>query len=104
MAKKKATTRKSTTKKAPAKKKATAEQPTEKLSAIDAAAKVLADAEEPMNSRQLIEAMSEKGLWTSPSGKTPSRTLYSAILRELNAKGGEARFRKTERGKFVRNG
>ncbi len=31
-------------------------------------------------------------------------TLYSAILRELSEKGKDARFRKTERGKFSFNG
>jgi hypothetical protein len=44
--------------------------------------------------------MAAKGYWTSPGGKTPSATLYSAILRELKTKKGDARFRKTERGKF----
>ncbi|MEX2186735.1 MAG: winged helix-turn-helix domain-containing protein, partial [Pirellulales bacterium] len=72
-----------------------------KLSALDAAAKVLADSGEPMTTRQMIEAMATKGLWTSPGGATPERTLYSAILRELNLKGADARFVKTERGKFT---
>jgi hypothetical protein len=36
----------------------------------------------------------------SPKGATPAATLYSAILREMNAKGKDARFVKTERGKF----
>ena len=72
-----------------------------KLSAINAAAEVLADAKEPMACQELIEAMEKKGLWTSPGGKTPHATLYSAILREINAKGKEARFTKTERGKFA---
>ena len=44
--------------------------------------------------------MADKGYWTSPGGKTPAATLYSAILRELKTKKGEARFRETERGKF----
>ena len=30
----------------------------------------------------------------------PAATLYSAIVRELKTKGANARFRKTERGKF----
>jgi hypothetical protein len=71
-----------------------------KLSAIDAAAKVLADAGTAMNCQELIKVMAEKGLWTSPGGKTPASTLYSAILREVQTKGSEARFKKTERGKF----
>jgi hypothetical protein len=45
--------------------------------------------------------MAAKKLWTSPGGKTPSATLYSAILREINVKGKDARFKKTERGKFT---
>jgi hypothetical protein len=73
----------------------------EKLSAIDAAAKVLASAKEPLSTKQLIEAMAQQKLWSSPSGLTPQRTLYSAILREMNAKGKDARFQKKERGKFA---
>ena len=54
-----------------------------------------------MNAKQLIEAMAEKGYWTSPAGKTPHATLYAAILREINAKGKDARFTKTDRGRFA---
>lgn len=39
---------------------------------------------------------------SSPGGKTPDRTLYAAIAREIAAKGAESRFRKFERGKFAR--
>jgi hypothetical protein len=74
-----------------------------KLSAIDAASRVLAESKEPLNCKQLVEAMAEKKLWTSPGGKTPHATLYSAILREIGAKGKDARFKKAERGKFVAN-
>src|SRR6267378_664457 len=38
------------------------------LSALDAAAKILADEGQPMSCPALIEAMTKKGLWTSPSG------------------------------------
>ena len=75
-----------------------------KLSALDAAAKVLSESKEPLNTREMIEAMAAKKLWTSPGGATPHATLYSAILREINAKGKDARFRKTERGHFAING
>jgi len=71
-----------------------------KLSALDAAAKVLAETGQAMNCQELIAAMAAKGYWTSPGGKTPSATLYSAVLRELVVKGKDARFVKTERGKF----
>lgn len=71
------------------------------MSALDAAAKVLQEAGEAMNSKQMIDAMSTKGYWSSPGGKTPHATLYSAILREIATKGDGCRFKKTERGKFV---
>ena len=71
-----------------------------KLSCMAAALKVLAESAEPMNAKEMIDAMESKGYWTSPGGKTPHATLYSAILREL-ARGDESRFVKTERGRFV---
>ncbi len=71
-----------------------------KLSALDAAAKVLREAKEPMTTGEMIEAMAKKGYWSSPNGQTPAATLYSALLREINVKGKESRFAKTERGKF----
>ena len=89
--------------KSAAKAKAAKEAKPKKLSALNAAAKVLADAKEPMGCKELIEAMEKKGLWTSPGGKTPHATLYSAILREITAKGKEARFKKTDRGRFAAN-
>jgi hypothetical protein len=78
-----------------------AEQP-KKLSALDAAVRVLGESGQAMNCQEMIEAMASKGYWSSPGGKTPSATLYSSILRELKTKGADARFRKTERGKFTR--
>jgi phage/plasmid primase-like uncharacterized protein len=72
-----------------------------KMSAIDAAAKVLAESGEAMTCKEMIEVMAAKGLWTSPGGQTPHATLYSAILRQINEKGNDARFVKTERGKFA---
>lgn len=74
-----------------------------KMSALDAAAKVLEEASEPMGTKEMIEAMSLKGYWTSPGGQTPHATLYSAILREINVKGTDSRFAKTDRGRFARN-
>ena len=80
-------------------KKAEGEEP-KRLSALAAAHKVLCEATKPLNVQQMIEAMTAKGYWTSPGGKTPHATLYSAILREL-AKGETSRFVKTDRGRFV---
>ena len=75
-----------------------------KVSAIDAAAAVLKNRTNPMCCKDLIVAMQEKGLWTSPGGKTPWATLYSAISREIETKGKESRFVKTDRGLFAHAG
>jgi hypothetical protein len=50
-----------------------------KLSALDAAAQVLAEAGQPMNTREMIETLAAKKLWTSPGGKTPHATLYTVV-------------------------
>ena len=72
-----------------------------RVSALDAAAEVLAKATKPMRAKELIAEMGAKGLWKSPGGKTPEATLYAAIIREIAAKGVKARFKKHERGVFV---
>ena len=82
--------------------KKSAEAKAKKLSALDAAAKVLAETGQPMSCKELIEAMAQKGYWSSPNGKTPASTLYSGILKEITTKGKESRFRKTDRGHFTR--
>ncbi len=102
MAKKTTAAKKKTTKKAAAPKasgKAKAAKP-KRVSALDAAHTVLVKAGGAMASKELIAAMADKGLWSSPKGKTPHAPLYAALLREINAKGKDARFRKVERGQF----
>jgi hypothetical protein len=89
---------------APAKKAKPKTEKAKELSALDAAAQVLAASKEPMSAKGMIEAMAAKGLWTSPGGMTPHATLYSAILREIGTKGKEARFKKTDRGHFTAAG
>jgi hypothetical protein len=79
-----------------------AEAEAKKLSALDAAAQVLAETGQPMSCKEMIEAMAQKGYWSSPSGKTPASTLYSALLKEITTKGKESRFQKTDRGRFAR--
>lgn len=81
----------------PAKKKAGPKR----MSALDAAALVLKDAKDGMRASDLIAAMTKRGLWSSPGGKTPDATLYAAMIREIAAKGKESRFRKLERGLFA---
>jgi len=71
-----------------------------KLSALQAAVRVLAEARRPLTCREMIDAMAAKKYWTSPAGKTPANTLYAAILREIQTKADQARFRKVDRGRF----
>jgi hypothetical protein len=71
------------------------------LSALDAAAKVLAEAKEPLNCKMMIEAMTAKGYWQpSQGGRTPANTLHAAIGTEIKKKGDAARFEKVGRGQF----
>lgn len=89
--------------KKPKGKKAAGEPKRKRVGALDAAAQVLQKAGKPMRCTDMVAAMAEQGLWTSPAGKTPQATLYSAILREIRDKKGEARFTKTDRGQFAFN-
>ena len=99
----KTATKKTTSAKAPKAKAATKtpKAANGKMSCLDAAAKVLGDAKEPMTTKAMIEQMAAKKYWTSPGGKTPAATLYSAILREITTKGKESRFIKKDRGLFA---
>ncbi len=92
------TTKKTTTKKATARKQAP-----QKMSALDAAAKVLSESKQPLRSGELIEQMAAQGYWKSPGGQTPAATLFAALMREINIKGQDARFKKTGRGLFAAN-
>lgn len=87
-------------KKAGAATKTSGDAKPKRISALDAAAQVLAKAGKPMHAQELITAMAEKGLWTSPGGKTPHATLYAAMMREAREKGRASRFRKVDRGQF----
>ena len=81
-----APTRKTSASQKPKPTKVNKQPKAKKTSALDAAAKVLGEQGKPMNCQEMIDAMAAKGYWTSPGGKTPSATLYSAILRELKTK------------------
>ncbi|MBL9031368.1 MAG: winged helix-turn-helix domain-containing protein [Phycisphaerae bacterium] len=77
------------------------EKKPKRVSALDAAAQVIAGAKVPMRAKEMIAEMEAKGLWKSPGGKTPEATLYAAIIREIAAKGDKARFKKHDKGVFV---
>src|SRR5262245_3499700 len=72
--------------------KAKTEPKPKKMSALDAAAKVLGEQGKSMSCQELIEEMSRKNYWASPNGATPHATLYAAIMREVKTKGKDARF------------
>lgn len=77
-------------------------KPAKAMSALDAAAKLLADSSEPLNCKELIDGIAAKGYWKSPGGKTPHSTLYAALMREINEKGASSRFCKASPGRFAR--
>ena len=81
---------------AKATKKSKAAPKEKRLSAIDAAAKVLAEAGEPMNAKQLIDAIVTKGYWTSPAGKTPAR---HALQRDPARDQGQGQRRSVRQGR-----
>jgi hypothetical protein len=61
--------------------RAAAEAAGSKLSALDAAARVLRETKRAMSCPELIETMAAKGYWASPAGKTPEATLYTAVTK-----------------------
>ena len=67
-------------------------------SGLDLAAKILAEAGEPLHARAIARLAIAAGWKTS--GRTPHATLYAAMTREIVAKGDDARFKKVGRGLF----
>jgi len=70
-----------------------------KPSLMDHAIAVLKKHGKPMNCKEIVDVVLKAGEWKT-DGKTPSATLYSAIIREIATKKKESRFVKAERGKF----
>ena len=75
-------------------------QPEKKLSLLSAALEVLKSDDAALTTKQMVEAAKARNLWTPGAGKTPEQTLYSAIMREIKAKGDASRFVKDARGHF----
>jgi len=80
-------------------KPAAGEGAAKQLGGLDAAAIVLKKAGVPLTCKEVWAKIDEQKLWFT-EGRTPEATIYSAILREIKAKGKDARFRKAARGKF----
>ena len=66
-----------------------------------AAIQILGKSKEPMNCIAMVEAIQVQGLRSTPGGATPEATLYASILREINGRGKDARFKKFDRGMFA---
>ena len=97
-----ATKGKASEKKTPA--KAAKTKMPRKPSGLDSAAQVLAASGVPLRSKDIVDTMLAKGLWTT-NGKTPHSTIYAAIIREIQNKGDASRFEKVDRGRFqIRKG
>ncbi len=74
----------------------------EGLSGLDAAAQVLGRAKEPLDAKTIAERAIAAGWKTN--GATPHATLYAAMIREIKAKGKDARFAKVDKGRFTAAG
>jgi hypothetical protein len=72
------------------------------MSLLDAAARVLADADQPLTTQEMVGLATGRHLWQPGRGKTPANTLHAAISREIKVKGDTSRFVKADRGKFAR--
>jgi hypothetical protein len=77
---------------------------TQRPSLLNMAAQVLAGAKKPMNAKELVEKVKAQKLWESPAGKTPHATLSAAIMKEIETKGKESRFRKMSPGHWEHTG
>ncbi len=71
------------------------------LSLLEATAKLLANSGSVLSCPEIIAALAEQGLWTSPGGKTPEATLAAALQREIATKGTASRFRKMLPGRYA---
>ena len=70
------------------------------LSGLDAAYKVLVEAQRPMKVKEIAEIALSSGL-CGLKGVTPEFTISSAIQRDIKVKGDASRFVKAERGLFA---
>ena len=76
------------------------DKPVKRLSLLNAAVIVLNDTKADMNTRELIEAIVERQLWTPTECKTPEQTLYGSIFREIATKEHPRIVRSEIKGKF----
>ena len=78
----------------------TAPRKEKKLSLMDAAVEVLKQSGEPMNTREMVKAATDSGLWIPTDCKTPEQTLYGSIFREMKIKENPRIVKSSVKGKF----
>ncbi len=79
-------------------------KPRTKVSGLTAAAIILAaNPGIELRAKEIIEQAADQGLWKSRAA-TPHATIYAAMIREINSKGDDSRFKRGEaKGTFVTN-
>lgn len=75
-------------------------KPQKRLSLVNAALEVLKAEGKPMNTRELVKAAVERGLWIPTSSRTPEQSLYGAFFLEMKNAGHPRMKKSAERGKF----
>lgn len=78
----------------------TAHKKEKKISLMDAAVEVLKQSGEPMNTREMVKAATDSGLWIPTDCKTPEQTLYGSIFREMKIKENPRIVKSSVKGKF----
>ena len=76
------------------------ETPAKKLSLMDAAVEVLKNSGKPLNTREIVKAATEAGLWIPTACKTPEQTLYGSIFREIATKENPRIVKSETKGRF----
>lgn len=75
--------------------------PVKKLSLLDAAVEVLKTSGQPMNTREIVKAATDSGLWIPTACRTPEQTLYGSIFREIATKENPRIAKAGQKGKFI---
>jgi len=84
----------------PAPETATPVKPIKNMALMEAAVEVLKTSEQPLNTREMVKAATERGYWIPTSCKTPEQTLYGSIFREIATKENPRIVKAEQRGKF----
>ena len=79
-------------------------KPPKRRTLANAAVEVLRQERRPLNTRELVRFVTERGLWTPTACRTPEQSLYGAFFLEIRNSDSPRIRKSTERGKFELNG